>query len=273
MRMTLFRSGCRQDRPLRPGAGSAGAGESSGRGELVSAGVQPCPASSSQADARGPELKKVWARGATTVPVPPVPQEVLGAQAMPRGCANAWGRLIPVPGRGARPCGDERRGTPTGRTWPGRTDRGTDGGDPATPGVEPQEEAGLPTPRPPLTPALRVAPLLAGDSPACARPETLRGPARIQVQLMDGSSSVLAPVRGWFQLLDGSSSVLAPVRGWFQLLDGSSSVLAPVRGWFQLLLASSSFQHQLVLAPVALRLQLICSSLCLLKRSWLLARS
>ncbi|KAM6206092.1 uncharacterized protein WM294_003159 [Sarcoramphus papa] len=45
---------------------------------------------------------------------------------MPRGCADAWGRLIPVPGRGAQPRGGERRGTPAARTCPVRDGRTED---------------------------------------------------------------------------------------------------------------------------------------------------
>ena len=156
----------------------------------------------------------------------------------------------------------------------------TDGG--AQPRRElrsPQEEAGPPAPRPTLPPAPRVAPLLAGDSPAspgrCRRGSSsvvwapvcfgsrsncrcrrfgCAGSCPLLVQLVDGSSSVCRPSSAlvpvpvfllWFQvqLVDGSSSFPC------QLADGSSSVAALVRLQLRLLAASSSFQHPLLLAP------------------------
>lgn len=64
------------------------------------------------------------------VPVLPVPREVSAAQARPRGWAEAWGRLIPAPGRGAGP-----RGGGQADPW-GGTDcaSGTQGGSGATGG-------------------------------------------------------------------------------------------------------------------------------------------
>ncbi|XP_076193450.1 uncharacterized protein LOC143159860 [Aptenodytes patagonicus] len=157
------------------------------------------------------------------------------------------GKAHPVPGRGARPYGDERRGTPTGRTWPGRTDR-----------RRRPSHAGSGAPG-----RSRAAYAEAAACPRSWLGTDLPAPARRRC----GACTDPGPAHGRLQLIS------TPVCGRLQFSFGSSSVLAPVRGWFQLLLASSSFQHQLVLAPVALRLQLIRSSLCLLKRSWLLARS
>ena len=175
----------------------------------------------------------------------------------------------------------------------------TDGG--AQPRRElrsPQEEAGPPAPRPTLPPAPRVAPLLAGDSPAspgrCRRGSSsvvwapvcfgsrsncrcrrfgCAGSCPLLVQLVDGSSSVCRPSSAlvpvpvfllWFQvqLVDGSSSFPC------QLADGSSSVAALVpfsSGWAA---APAPRRFQFLSAPAPFG-----SSSGLLKRSWLLARS
>ncbi|XP_075606794.1 uncharacterized protein LOC142601504 [Balearica regulorum gibbericeps] len=78
-------------------------------------------------------------------------------------------------------------------------------------------------------------PVLAGDSPACARPGTLRGTSQLQlgcsfrqVQLMESSSGFAAPAHGWLWL--GSAPPCLQLQ--VQLLDGS--------GQFQLLFVDAS---------------------------------
>ncbi|XP_076193813.1 uncharacterized protein LOC143160157 [Aptenodytes patagonicus] len=241
----LFRSGCRQDRPLRPGAGSAGAGESWERSKRAAVGAEAAPGIyAGSCSPIGETVKPAWpGTGSDGRPSAAGPSGGAGGPGDASWLCRRVGKAHP--GAWARSVAPRQRapGDTGGEDVPvrdGRTDRGA----PATPGApwgaEPQEEAGLPTPRPTLPPALRVAPLLAGDGPACARPETLRGLRGSR------SSSWTAPAQFWLQFVDGSSSLMAPAQFWLQFVDGSSSSWLPVRFstslfWLRLLCGSSSF--------------------------------
>ncbi|XP_050770727.1 translation initiation factor IF-2-like [Gymnogyps californianus] len=182
------------------------------------------------------------ARAATAIPVP-------------GGCADAWGRLIPVPGRGAQPRGGERRGTPAARTCPVRDGR-TDGRrTPATPGAaEPPgrsraacaqaDAAACPAPgwgQPclarPVTPRLQLS---------CLGPRLFWVPFQLPVPSVwsCGLLSVAAPARGRLQFRlqaqlsfgSCSSSWTAPAHFHARLR------MVPARVWLQLpLLATSSW--------------------------------
>ncbi|XP_074946071.1 uncharacterized protein LOC142055929 isoform X2 [Phalacrocorax aristotelis] len=98
-------------------------------------------------------------------------------------------------------------------------------------GAEPQEEAGLPV----LLPALRTTPLLAGDSPACARPEMLPGLRGSRSSFTDSDSCSSQIARTPFSPCSLSLQLQAQV----QLMDSSDSFQLLFM-WLQLCLSSSN---------------------------------
>ncbi|XP_075006742.1 uncharacterized protein LOC142082527 isoform X2 [Calonectris borealis] len=176
---------------------------------------------------------------------------------MPRGCSDVWGRLIPVPGRGAQPRDGERRGTPAGRTCPvrdGRTDRRTE---------EPQphwEPRGVRSPRKKpgcLRRGRRCRLPCAWPGTALPAPaQDAAGTAQLQLGCGFRPRSWTAPLQFWLQLICGSCLVLPWVQA--QLTDSSSSFPAPVRFQLQVCCFCPSF----VSGPVPYgQLQFVSSSI------------